>query len=58
MEGREQTIGKHGCGVMNENGERLADLCGLNNLVIGGTIFPHKDIHKKTWISQNGRDQN
>lgn len=53
-------MGKHGCGEMNDklNGERLADMCGLNNLVIGETLFPHKDIHKKTWISPIGRDQN
>ena len=31
---------------MNENGERLADICGLNELVIWGTIFEHKAIRK------------
>ena len=36
---------------MNENDERFADLCALNQLVIGGSIFPHKRIHKATWIS-------
>lgn len=30
-EGRDQTMGKHECGEMSENGERLADICGLNN---------------------------
>lgn len=35
-EGREKTMGKNGCGEMNENGERLADICGLNDLVMGG----------------------
>ena len=34
---------------MNENEERLADICGLNDLVIWGTIFEHKPIHKLTW---------
>lgn len=53
-----RTMGKHGCGVMNENGERLADFCTMNNLVIGGTLFPHPDIHKLTWCSPNGRDRN
>ena len=38
---------------MNENGERFADMCALNQLVIGGSIFPHKfkRIHKATWRS-------
>ena len=36
---------------MNENGERFEDLCALIQLAIGGSIFPHKRIHKATWIS-------
>jgi hypothetical protein len=53
-----RTMGKHGCGNMNENGERLADFCTMNNLIIGGTIFPHRTIHKLTWCSPNNRDRN
>lgn len=53
-EEKENIMGKHGCGNINENGDRLVDLCEVNNLIIGGTIFPHKDIHKKTWISPDG----
>lgn len=49
--GYEQVMGTHALGVMNKNGERFVDLCALNNLVIGGSIFPHKRIHKSTWIS-------
>nr|KAG5692151.1 hypothetical protein BaRGS_020699 [Batillaria attramentaria] len=44
--GYEDTMGPHGLGQMNENGERFADFCALNQLVIGGSIFPHKRIHK------------
>nr|KAG5703833.1 hypothetical protein BaRGS_031467 [Batillaria attramentaria] len=49
--GYEDTMGTHGLGQMNENGERFADFCALNQLVIGGSIFPHKRIHKATWRS-------
>ena len=38
---------KNGCGEMNEN-EVLADICGLNDLVTGGTIFEHREFHKLT----------
>ena len=48
--GYENIMGTHGQGQMNKNGESLAD---LNQLVIGGSIFPHKRIQKATWISPN-----
>ncbi|KAK3740237.1 hypothetical protein RRG08_054258 [Elysia crispata] len=54
----EEVIEKQGLGVMNDNGERFADFCSLNDLVIGGTIFPHKDIHKATWVSPDGGTEN
>ena len=38
-EGYENIIGSHGVGERNDNGERLVDFCGPNNLVITGTIF-------------------
>ena len=46
--GYQLVMGKHGIGCMNENGERFADTCADYNLVIGGTVFPHKPIHKAT----------
>ena len=50
--GYERIMGCHGKeGEMNENGELFADLCAENDLVIGGSIFPHKEIHKITWVS-------
>ena len=39
--GYEKTMGKHGLGVQNDNGERLCNFCQLNGLVITGTLFPH-----------------
>jgi hypothetical protein len=38
-----------------KNGERLIDLCEESDLVIGGTLFQHKTIHKLTWTSPDGR---
>ena len=49
--GYEEVMGQHALGEMNENGERFADLCELNDLVIEGSIFAHKRIHKATWVS-------
>ena len=43
--GRELIMGKKGIGDINENGKLFADFCCHNDLVIGGTTFPHKDIH-------------
>ena len=51
-------MSQHECGTINDNGERLIDFSGLNNFVIGGTLFAHKKIHKLTWISPNQRDKN
>lgn len=48
--GRELIMGKEGIGDINENGELFADFCSHNDLVIGGTTFPHKDIYKTTWV--------
>ena len=56
--GYEDFMRAHGLGQINENGERFADLCTLNQLVIGGSIFPHKLIHKATWISPNHVTEN
>ena len=51
-------MGTLGLGQMNENSEFFADLCALNQLVIGGSILPHKRIHKATWISPNHVTEN
>ena len=48
---RDLIMGRHGTGEQNENGEMFTDFCTFNDLVIGGTLFPHKTIHKTTWVS-------
>lgn len=56
--GREKEMGANGLGSMNENGELFADFCASNELVIGGTLFPHRRCHKATWISPDHRTEN
>lgn len=43
---------------MNENDKRFAVLCSLNQLVIGGSIFPHKRFHKATPRSPDNVTEN
>ena len=38
--------------------ERLCEMCNFNELVITGTFFLHKTIHKETWISPDGKTKN
>ena len=53
--GREEAMGMHGARAeINKDGERWADFCQANELVIGGTLFPRKDCHKRTWGSPDG----
>lgn len=36
---REEVMGKFGVKVMNDNGERLCDFCGMNGFAATGTVF-------------------
>ena len=56
--GREYVMGREGLGQINENGELFADFCSFNNIVIGGSLFRHKRIHKATWISPDHHTEN
>ena len=55
---KERTMGRQGLGTMNNNGQRLYQLCSENNMVIIGSVFVHKDIHKYTWTSPDGKTCN
>ena len=48
----------HGLGVMNDNGERFVNACAINNIVVGGSVFAHKRIHKATWVSPDQVTEN
>ncbi|VDP25714.1 unnamed protein product [Schistosoma margrebowiei] len=56
--GYEDIMRRHGLGERNENGERVANICAFNKLVIGSKVFPHKRIHKAIWISPDHNTEN
>jgi len=56
--GLKNVMGRHGLGTRNENRDMFIDLCVNYNLVIGVSLFPHKDIHKATWVAPNQRTFN
>ena len=43
-------VGPHAVDTINDNGERLADFCAINNLIICNTFFQHKPVHQKSWM--------
>ena len=55
---RREVMRKFRIGIMNDSEERLCDFCSANGFIITGTNFPHKDIHKLTWGSPDGRTVN
>ena len=54
--GFESCMGRMGVGdKMSDNGMRYASFCLANDLIIGGTLFKHKQLHKTTWVSPCGK---
>ncbi|KAK2726760.1 hypothetical protein QYM36_007561 [Artemia franciscana] len=53
-----EVLGPHGLGQINENGALLVDFALSNNLVVGGTLFEHKNEYKYTWTSPDGSTRN
>lgn len=56
--GVEQVIGKHGLRVTVRTQNSFANHCANSNLVIGGTLFPHKKCHLVTWVSHDRKPEN
>lgn len=54
----EHIMGKHALGSMTENGELFTEFCDIQDLVIGGSLFPHKRSHKVTWFSPDHVTEN
>jgi hypothetical protein len=53
------TIGNESLHEMsNDNGARVLNIVISKNLTVKGTMFPHCNIHKYTWISPDGNTQN
>ncbi|CAK1591299.1 unnamed protein product [Parnassius mnemosyne] len=53
------TIGSHSLHkTSNDNGTRLIDLATSLGMVVGSTRFPHKNIHKITWVSADNVTRN
>lgn len=44
--------------ITNDNGIRLLSFSESLNFKIMSTHFPHKEIHKETWVSPNGNVRN
>ncbi|XP_072017166.1 craniofacial development protein 2-like [Amphiura filiformis] len=51
-------LGCHAVGALNDNGIRLLTFCLAHDLVVGSSLFPHKNIHKLTWNSPDGKTVN
>ena len=41
-----------------DNGVGIVNLATSNNLVLKGTMFPHRDFHKYAWTSADGKIHN
>jgi exonuclease III len=41
--------------LSNDNGARLVNIATSKNFRVKSTIFPHRNIHKYTWTSPDGK---
>jgi hypothetical protein len=53
------TVGKENLHeISNGNGVRLINFLTSKNLRVKSTMFPHRNIHKYTWTSPDGKTHN
>ena len=50
--------GKYGVGRMNDEEERLQDLCAMNNLAVMNSVYKQRKNRLVTWICPDGRAKN
>jgi hypothetical protein len=54
-----QTIGNKGLHQdSNDNGVGIVNFAASKNLFVKSTMFPHRNIHKYTWTSPEGKTHN
>jgi hypothetical protein len=41
--------------ISNDNGVRIVNFAPSKNLTVKRTMFPHHNIHKYNWTSQDGK---
>jgi endonuclease/exonuclease/phosphatase family metal-dependent hydrolase len=44
--------------ISNDNGVRLVNFATSKNIRVKSTMFPHRNIHKCTWTSPDGKTHN
>jgi hypothetical protein len=44
--------------IINDSGVRLVNVATSKNLRVKSTTFPHRNIHKYTWTSPDGKTHN
>ena len=42
----------------NDNGVRIVNFVTSKNLLVKSTMFPHRNLHKHTWASSDGKTHN
>jgi hypothetical protein len=44
--------------ISNDNEVRIVNFATSKNLIVKSTTFPHRNIHKFTWTSPDGKTHN